>query len=186
MIDKLKAFYNSKQGKSICFFGFYLIFFIVLAFILKNRNNVVNDKTKNVDNKIEVKENVNSYDLTKIINSNFEYFYTINDNDEIKKFSGTKNNVDYLDFDNKYFLDIYNINQLIKKSKFIKNESNILSYELDNSVLNELLITDKTGTSKIDVYVKNDNSVEKIILDLKEYFNKDKYEIILEYKEGGV
>ena len=187
MFNKLRDFYTSKRGKSICFFAFYLVFFLVLAIILRNRNNVVSNEPKNENKNIEINENNhNSYNLEKIVNSNYEYFYTINDNEEIKKFSGTKNNVDYLNYENKYFLDIYNVNQLIKRSKFIKRENNILSYELDNHILNEFLLTDSEGLTKIDVFVKEDNMIEKIILDLKEYFKKEKYEIILEYKEGEV
>ena len=85
MFNKLRDFYTSKRGKSICFFAFYLVFFLVLAIILRNRNNVVSNEPKNENKNIEINENNhNSYNLEKIVNSNYEYFYTINDNEEIK------------------------------------------------------------------------------------------------------
>lgn len=189
--DKLKEFYQSKRGKSICFFGFYLIFFLVLAIYLKQQRNVPPEEPKketNIisNNQFNNKTNNNGlFDISKIVNSNYEYFYTINDNNEIINFQGTRLNVDYLSFANNYFLDIYNVNQLIKKSKFISNENRVLHYELSNSVINELLLTDKEeGINTIDIYVNDIKEVEKIVMSLKSYFEKEKYEITLEYKVG--
>ncbi len=162
-MKKLKEFYQSKRGKSICFFGFYLIFFLVLSFFLQNKSEV-----KTYDQKVIT----NTYSINKIASNNYNIY--INDNFFIRDFLSNEDN---------YFVDIYNVNKLIKKSKFLHRENNILNYELENSVLNELLNSEiKDNVNKIDVYVNNDNEVEKIILDLSNYFEKEKYEIILELR----
>ena len=185
---KLKEFYQSKRGKSICFFGFYLVFFLVLAIFLKQQRNVPQEEPKKENTNIisnNKSSNDSLFNISKIVNSNYEYLYKVNDNNEIITFQGTRLNVDYLNFANNYFFDIYNVNQLIKKSKFISNENNMLHYELTNSVLNELLLTDKIeGINTIDIYVNDNKEVEKIVMDLKNYFEKEKYEITLEYKVG--
>ena len=184
---KLKEFYQSKRGRSICFFCFYLVFFVVLAIYLKQQQNVVKEEPKKESTIISNNKSNNDslFDIRKIVNSNYEYLYTINDNNEIINFQGKRLNVDYLNFDNNYFLDIYNVNQLIKKSKLISKENNMLHYELMSSVLNELLLTNKSeGLNIIDVYINDNKEVEKIVMDLKNYFEKEIYEITLEYKVG--
>ena len=189
--DKIKVFYQSKRGRAICFFSFYLIFFLVLAIYLKQQQNVIKDEPKKETNVISNNQSNNKtnndsfFDISKIVNSNYEYLYTVNDNNKIINYQGKRLNVDYLNFENNYFLDIYNVNQLIKKSKVISKEKNILHYELTNSVLNELLLTNKPeGLNMIDVYINDNKEVEKIVMDLKNYFEKEIYEITLEYKVG--
>lgn len=186
--DKIKVFYQSKRGRAICFFSFYLIFFFVLDIYLKQQQNVIKDEHKEEKTNIISNNKSNNdsfFDISKIINSNYEYLYTINDNNKIINYQGKRLNVDYLNFENNYFLDIYNVNQLIKKSKVISKEKNVLHYELTNSVLNELLLTNKPeGLSMIDVYINDNKEVEKIVMDLKNYFEKEIYEITLEYKVG--
>ena len=54
--------------------------------------------------------------------------------DESITFEGTKDNIDYANYKNKYFLDIYNVNQLLKRSKYIDTiDGTVLKYELNNS-----------------------------------------------------
>lgn len=178
--DKFKIFYNEKNGKIILFFGFYLIFFIVLGIFLRNVNN-----QKEITPEKEEEKEITTYDMSKIVNSNYQYEIKIEDNDEVILFNGTKSNIDYDGYSNKYFLDIYNINQLIKKSKFIKSKENMLTYELSNGVLNDILITEKNdGINIIDVYVKDDTTVYKIVLDLTKYMEKEKYIIEVNYLIG--
>lgn len=176
-IDKFKYFYNERKGKMILFFGFYLIFFSVLGILYKNVNNKV----------IPPKEDttITTYDVSKIVNSDYTYQIKITDNEEEIAFNGTKSNIDYENYENKYFLDIYNINQLIKKSKYLKTEDNVLIYELSNSEINEILLTDKkNGINQIKVYVKEDTSVYQFDLDLTKYMEKDKYLITINYSIG--
>ncbi len=176
--EKFKYFYNERNGKIILFFGFYLIFFAVLGVFLRNVNN-------NPKENEEQKEVITTYDVSKIVNNDFTYQIKVLDNDEIVEFNGTKNNVDYENYANKYFFDIYNINQLIKKSKYVKTEENVLYYELSNEEINEVLLTEKnTGLNQIEVSVKDDTSVYQIVLDLAKYLEKDKYLITINYSIG--
>ena len=178
-MDKFKEFYNEKNGKIILFFGFYLIFFIFLGFYMKGLNNTPPDNT----NKDEIK--ITSYTINNLVNSDYKYDIKILDNDESITFSGTKNNIDYANYENKYFLDIYNINQLLKRSKFIESNDYVLSYELNNKEINDLLLTTKDdGINKIDVIVNKNSAVNKIVMDLSNYMGKNTFQITINYNTG--
>ena len=180
-MDGFKTFYNEKKGKYILFFGFYLIFFIFLAILIRSNNA---NKLPETDNG-EQKDVITTYNISNLINNDYKYSIHIIDNDETLDFNGTKSNIDYANYTYKYFLDIYNINQLLKKSKLIKSEDYILTYELANKEINELLLTNKdNGTNKIDVYVDNNGSVKKIDFDLSNYLEKDIYQINISYIVG--
>lgn len=185
-MDEFKTFYNDKKGKYILFFGFYLIFFIFLAIYIRS----VKDNKPIEKNKEEIVEKeITTYDISNLINNDYSYEIEVSDNYNTTNFSGTKNNVDYANFENKYFLDIYNINQLLKRSKFMGSEDNILTYYLYNKELNELLLTNKTeneeiSSNKIFVYVNDDAEVEKIVFDLSTYFEKVMYQITINYSVG--
>ena len=180
-MDKFKTFYNEKKGKYILFFGFYFFFFIFLAIYLRNiRANIQKEEVNEPEEVV-----VNTYDISNLINNDYEYKIEIIDNDEIIYFNGKKSNVDYANFDNKYFLDIYNINQLLKRSKLVDSKNYVLTYELDNSILNDLLVTNKSdGINLIDVYVNKDTKINKIIFDLSNYFDKNNYQITIDYVVG--
>ena len=181
-MDNLKDWYVNRKGKYILFFGFYIVFFIFLGIYLRTDDNNKNNQIK--DNEI-VEEEIKTYNITNLINNDYEYNIVINDNEEIITFNGTKSNIDYANYYNKYFLDIYNINQLIKKSKFIESKNYVLTYELSNSEINDILLTEKKdGINKIDVYVNKKTEVEKIVLDLTNYFEKDNYQINISYTVG--
>ena len=180
MTKKIKEFYQSKRGKAILFFGFYFIFFLILAICL--RNNQINS---NENNKPVEKQPSNYYNLNKIINSNYEYNFIVNDNNNVYHFHGTKKENDYDSFDNKYFFDLFNLNQLIKKSKLVKNENNLLTYELSNSTLNNLLMNNQEeGVNTIQVYVNDYSDVNRIVLDLKSFMQQEKYLLDLTFKVG--
>ena len=181
-MDNFKEWYTERKGKYILFFGFYIIFFVFLAIMIRNA-----DKKEPVEPPKEEEEEkqILTYDITNLINNDYNYEIVVNDNEELITFKGSKNNVDYGSFENKYFLDIYNINQLLKKSKYIEGQNGVITYELSNSELNELLITEKEeGTNKIYVYVNEKNEVGSIILDLSSYLGKVKYEINIKYIIG--
>ena len=181
-MDGFKDFYNNRHGKAILFFGFYLIFFIFLAIYIRGLNTN-NKNTPKEETKVE--EKITSYNLSNLINNDYKYNISIIDNEETITFSGTKSNIDYANYPNKYFLDIYNINQLLKKSKFIDSEDFVLSYELNNSEINDILLTNKKeGINKIYVNVNGKGEVNKILMDLTNYLEKDKYEIIINYLVG--
>ena len=186
-MDNFKDWYGNRKGKYILFFGFYIVFFIVLGILLRNANYNKKDEPKKEETKEEEKkvENKGTYDITNLVNNDFKYEITINDNEEIIKFTGSKTKVDYMEFTNKYFLDIYNINQLLKKSKFVERKGNLLSYELLNSEINEVLLTDKEeGINRISLYVNDNNEVKRIVLDLTGYLYKTIYEIDINYIVG--
>ena len=189
-MDNFKDWYSNRKGKYILFFGFYIIFFIVLAIILRNANYSPTEEPKkeeNIETEIETNENnsVANYDITNLVNKDFKYKIVIDDNSEIINFEGSKNKIDYANFTNKYFLDIYNINQLLKKSKYIGRKDNVLSFELTNSSINEILLSEKKdGINPIMVHVNNNNEVNKIVLDLANYFDKVTYEIDISYIVG--
>ena len=180
-MDNFKTFYNEKKGKYILFFGFYIIFFIFLAALFRTTNT---NKPKE-ENKETVVEKITTYDISNLINNDYQYTIVVKDNEEEINFSGTKNNIDYANFENKYFLDIYNINQLLKKSKLVKSENNTLTYELSNQEINEILLTNKeNGVNKIDVIVNDKTEINKISFDLSNYLGKDVYQITINYIVG--
>lgn len=182
-MDNFKTFYYDKKGKYILFFGFYLIFFIILGFYIKSFNNSKGDEPKKEETTVE--EKITTYDISKLVNNDYSYNIDIIDNDELISFSGTKNNIDYANYPNKYFLDIYNINQLLKRSKLISSENNILTYELLNSDINDILLTEVLdGINKIEVYVNDNTELNKVILDLTNYLVKEKYQITINYIVG--
>lgn len=181
-MDGFKDFYNNKNGKMILFFGFYLIFFIFLAFYMKSLND---NKTSVPKDEIKQEETITTYDLSYLINNDYVYNIVITDNDDVITFNGTKNNIDYGNYSNKYFLDIYNINQLLKRSRLIGSKDLVLSYELLNSEINDILLTNKeNGINKIDVLVNKTSQVEKITMDLSKYMEKEKYLVVISYKQG--
>ena len=186
-MDGFKDFYNNKKGKAILFFGFYLIFFIFLAIYMRSLNANRQENTSNEET--NVVEKITSYDISNLINNDYEYTIKIidydNSVDESVTFKGTKNNIDYANYKYKYFLDIYNINQLLKKSKYIDTEDyTVLKYELNNSEINDILLTQKEdGANKIEVYVNEKTEVQEIVLDLSNYFGKEEFHIELFYSE---
>lgn len=184
-MDGFKTFYNDKKGKYILFFGFYLIFFIFLAIYIRTiRENKPVEKPKE-----EVASKITTYDISNLINNDYKYMIKIIDydenNDESITFEGTKNNIDYANYKNKYFLDIYNVNQLLKRSKYIDTiDGTVLKYELNNSEINDILLTQKPeGINKIEVYVNEETKVQEIILDLSNYFEKEFFRIEMFYTE---
>ena len=182
-MDGFKTFYKEKNGKYILFFGFYFIFFIFLAFYLRSMNA---DKPQEEEKpKEEVVEKITTYNISNLTNNDFSYNILITDNEEIIRFEGKKSNVDYANYEYKYFLDIYNINQLLKRSKLVSSEDYILTYELENKEINDILLTSKNnGVNKIYVYVNKTGEINKIYFDLSNYLEKDIYEISINYVVG--
>lgn len=184
-MDGFKEFYNDRKGKYILFFGFYLIFFIFLAIYIRTAR--INKPVE--EPKEEVASKITTYDLSNLINNDYKYMIKITDydetGDESVTFEGTKNNVDYANYKNKYFLDIYNVNQLLKRSRYIDTiDGLVLKYELKNSEINDILLTQKEeGINKIEVYVNEEAKVQEIILNLSNYFEKEKYVIEIFYTE---
>ncbi len=178
-MEGFKTFYNEKKGKYILFFGFYLIFFIFLAVYIRNINT---NKPKEENTE---QQTITTYDISNLINNDYQYSIEIIDNDETISFNGTKNNVDYANYANKYFLDIYNINQLLKRSKLNNSENYVLMYDLNTSEINDILLTNKPeGVNEIKVTVNEKGEIKKIYFDLSNYFEKNIYQITIDYIVG--
>lgn len=184
-MENFKNWYGEKKGKYILFFGFYLVFFIFLAIYLRTiRNDKPVEKPKE-----EVVEKITTYDISDLINNDYKYMIKIIDydenSDESITFEGTKDNIDYANYKNKYFLDIYNVNQLLKRSKYIDTiDGTVLKYELNNSEINDVLLTQKPeGINKIEVYINEETKVQEIVLDLSNYFEKEFFHIEMFYTE---
>ena len=171
-INAFKDFYLNKGGKTIIFFGFYLIFFGTLAIMLNNNKSVVPSSDE---------VNSNTYSISKI-SSDYNYEIEIQDNNEIIHYQGTKNNIDYENNENKYFFDLFNINQLVKKSKYLNNDDG-LNYELYNNQLNELFNTEKAdGINKIKIITDSKGNLIGVNLDLSSYLEKE-YKVKIKYSE---
>ncbi len=178
MINKIK---ENKKLKAALFFGFYFFFFLFLFTYIGNNNVSSKDNT---DKTIEEKEEIKEYSIKYLTDNNYIYHFIIDDDNKITEYNGTKENIDYTEFDNKYFLDIFNINQLIKKSKYINTTDSTMNYEISNDDISSLINNEKMeGISKINVHVTNGN-LDKVILDLSSYMQKEKYLITLNYEVG--
>ena len=182
-MDDFKNWYGEKKGKYVLFFGFYLIFFIFLAIYIRT---IKSDKPKEEKKEETVQEEkITTYNISNLINNDYSYTIEIIDNDDTIVFNGTKSNVDYANYEYKYFLDIYNINQLLKRSRLVNSENYVLNYELQNKEINDILLTEiKDGSNKIEVYVNEKTFVNKIIIDLSNYLEKDQYQITINYIVG--
>ena len=184
--DKIQNNKTYSKNKAIAFFGFYLIFFIFLIILFRNLS--IEDKDVD-DNKL--------YNTVFLENNNYHYNYRINENDSILYFSGYRDefNQEIEDYPYHYFLDLYNVKQMIAKSKYISkdedsNGTKILTYELKNGDLVTLLDKndhqDNNDLNKIIVYTDSNNALIKVELDITKYMHLinndiDVYEIILEY-----
>ena len=179
-----------KRKKMIAFFGFYLVFFLVLIVWLRSTN----DGNKKVP---EQGETEITYKTDYIENSNYTYIYEIEENDQKYTFKGIRddNNYEVSEYKYKSFLDIYNIKKLIKNSKYLYKTDNdgVISYkyELDNKVLSNMLQDGKNpeeGINNIVVYVDTNNEVYKIELDFSNYMRSieeyTKYHLTLYYGIG--
>ena len=148
LLGGIKAFYQTKIGKMTFFFGFYFFFFLFLAFFLKgnidNSNNTNNNG--NSDNST-VNENVNKnpsnelFNTELLINDNYYYKYEVTGDEKCVTFEGRINDKNDLleEYAYNYFLNIYNIRQIIKNSKYLSREEVegvvIYNYEVTTSTI---------------------------------------------------
>jgi len=179
-----------KRKKMIGFFGFYLVFFVVLLIWIKSTDDGTKPPTEKTETEI-------TYKTDYIENNSYTYVYEIEENDQKYTFKGIRddNNYDVSEYKYKAFLDIYNIKKLIKNSKYLYKTDNdgIISYkyELDNKILSNMLQDGKNveeGINNIVVYVDKDNNVYKIELDFSNYMRSieeyTKYHLTLYYGMG--
>jgi len=177
-MSNIKKFIKTKRGKSILFFGFYLVFFVILAIFMKNNIN----KEPIQDNK---KLQNNLWTINRVINlDDYLYKVEINDNGNTEiKYEARKNELsnDLEKNEMDYFLDIYNINKLIKNSKLIESLDNKTTYMITNTKLNEILSEMQEDGENI-IIVENSNKSLSIQMDLHEFMKKNEYIIKIEYR----
>lgn len=197
VINKIKAFCQSKVGKMTLFFGFYFFFFLFLSFFLNSSKNIDKPVDNNNNNQVVDKENnvqvTDLFTINPIVDNNYFYSYTILENGNEINFTGQINDKNSLieEYVYNYFLDIYNVRQLIKNSKYISKadySGNIVyQYELTNKTINELRGEElnSEGTNKITVKVDSNLVVTDIELDLNNYMSNkfNEYKITLQYRK---
>jgi len=209
LFEKIKTVWQDKTVRATLFFGFYFFFFLFLFINLDIDSLTVgkNNSSNNQNNETQVgnqdnseNNNVNNQDnifweFNTLIKDNYGYTYTINENDEIRMFNGRVSEPNILidDYQYNYFLNLYNINQITKNSKFInKNifqDGYQFNYEINNKSLGRLLengnvLEDKQNT--ITIYTNSNMVINKVELELtnlmQELNGYSNYKIVLEYK----
>ena len=151
-IRKFITFYKTKKGKAVCFFGFYLIFFIILiAFI-----NVNPTDTPNIE---DVKEEV-LYNTALLENNDYTYNYVIESNEK-KEFNGIKNddNTELNEYEYNYFLNLYNIKQLVKILKYFNYDFNKIRTASFEELIEIEGIGDILAKSIIDYFENENNAI---------------------------
>lgn len=200
LFDKFKAFYQSRYGKMTLFFGFYFFFFL---FLISNIN--INNKTNQNNSDTNINENngnnsnvsePTTWKFDILLNDYYTYNYYINENGNNISFNGRLNETNQIveEYQYNYFLNLYNINQIIKKSKYLErielDNGYQYNYEVSNKSLGELLEIDGNFSNlfnKIVIYTNNNLIVSKIDLDLGSYMqelnNYNEYKITLQYEK---
>lgn len=195
VINKIKVFCQSKVGKMTLFFGFYFFFFLFLSFFLNANKNIDKPADNNNNNQVVDKENnvqvTDLFTINPIVDNNYFYSYTILENGNEINFTGQINDKNSLieEYAYNYFLDIYNVRQLIKNSKYISktdySDNIVYQYELTNKTINELRGEElnNEGINKITVKVDSNLVVTDIELDLNNYMSNkfNEYKITLQY-----
>ena len=85
---KIYEYVRDPKNKPVLFFGFYFVFFLVLAILFRMSPNTTNVKTTNKTPKSE-----HYYNLGKIEDANYHFKYDYNINNVITSFEGDRNGV---------------------------------------------------------------------------------------------
>ena len=197
---KFKEF-NPKK-KSISLLIIYGIFFIFVFIYIKSGNKVTQPVNNNINQNINEstkKDNVVTsyeYNYNIIINENVielsgVYYngqneFKINENypivDNIIKINDYQikiDNINKLEYNNlKSFLEKYNL-----KSRKIEYNDNTIKYEymIPNNEFSILLNEENNTDGKVIIEVIENKYIEKVNMNLKEYYNIDNYNINIEY-----
>ena len=200
---KFKEFRKDPKKKSISLLIIYGIFFIFVFIYIKSGNKV----TPPVNNNIN--QNINESTNKENIVTSYEYSYNIKINENIIELSGvyfngqnefkidekyttTDNSIkinDYqikvdtlnkLEYNNlKSFLDKYNLNS--RKTEY--NDNTIkYEYEIPNNEFSAFLEEENNTDGKVIIDVIEKKYIEKVNINLKDYYNMDNYIISIEYE----
>lgn len=184
----IKELYSTEKGRSLLFFGFYIIFFIVVAILMRSMHDV----TSTSNHKKELKTEVTyRYQLEKLQAANYHYKYLSTIGEAISLFEGDRNASKELftmtsnGITSKYFRD---------GELFIKEEEGIWIasntpylledfYEVDQieEILNQASFISKTeyerGGSSLNFKISNAKLIK--IIEKKEVVETEQNEIIL-------
>ncbi len=197
-MEKVIEFLKTPRGKACLFFGFYLIFFIVLMFMFRVDDSSSKNKS-NVDNNLP-------FSLSNIENDNYHFKYTYKIDDKEYVYEGDKNNgVELFEYnkekyyssgddflsnkqniwskvDNPYiikeFIDISAIKSIVEKASLVSKteyESGMIvySYKIATTTLIKLIEKKKIDlddpVNEITFKTDEDNEVNDIQYDLSSY-----------------
>lgn len=199
VINNIKELKKTNMGKSILFFGFYFVFFILIIIFIKTapRNIISPDEYE--------KSRPTTFDFSVLTDSNYHFKYTIYLDDYKYFYEGDKlnelelfnyNNSDYFNnndtfyrkdsswikVDNPYrfnkLLKNKNIENLIKSSYYVDakiEENDIASYELSisSNTINKVIDNKDTDIEEnpnmIIVYASKEGKINKISYKLDSY-----------------
>lgn len=157
----MKRIKENKTLKYSLFFGFYLIFFIFLGFYLNRMDNKINSQTQ--------EEKTGEYSLTALMDNS----YQVEIKEAEKRIVYNASDLESRSDSYAYFGNIYNVNQLIKKSRFVEEKDHTLYFLLNNKELNTLLNTEiEEKDNEIKLLVNDERVVKEISLSLDNYYGQ--------------
>lgn len=162
VIEFFKTLKSKPYGKSVFFFGFYLIFFIVIFVILgvsgKGKKDILQNKTSNIKYNYLEKYNY-SFDY-KVLLDNVTYNYI--GNKDAYKFNYTYNNKEYYNDKNNSYIkeeDWVIVENPIKFNKLLNEE--VVNNILDSSYI-EAKTTYDSGALVYSLLISS-NTLSKIL-----------------------
>lgn len=194
-IKLIKELKKTPRGKGILFFGFYFIFFLIIAIVarLVPNNPITTDNSSNEEDTISIRE-VNGY--------NYNYKYTINVDNNIIYVNGMKDNseeyltynVNNMDFNyyksgTLYYIDdqevdtpmylniIDNIDLLLSNSSYdsvvnYKSGKQILRYQISSSTISNMLNSKDLDIEEIPNEIRvtqNNDRIDEVEIVLDSY-----------------
>ena len=198
VIEFIKELKKKPYGKGVFFFGFYLIFFIVVFIILGLGGNNKNKETETISG-ISVKylEKYNYSFQYKVVVDNKTYDYIGNKNNNTFKYTYEGKEYNYEDkrFEFNKFFDESIVDE-ITKSSYIDSKTVYAGGEIvynllvSSNTLNKIIDGNDTDFEEIPNKIKvtiNNGFVNEISYDLNSYCvnndNCNKLSIIINYKE---
>lgn len=196
--NKFKEFRKDPKKRSISLIILYGIFFLFVIIYIRGNNSV---------NNIEQKEEVNNTENV----TNYEYSYEINVDDDIINVDGIFldnkelfeiDNIKYFIQDNKIFLNNQNeevslnyplihlnynslkkfINSFAYESKTEYKDSNTkYEYNINNNEVAKFFEEDNNNDGLTNIIVYESEFINKIEINLSNYYNKNKYIITVNY-----
>ena len=196
--NKFKEFRKDPKKRSISLIILYGIFFLFFIIYIRGNNSV---------NNIEQKEEVNNTENV----TNYEYSYEINVDDDIINVDGIFldnkelfeiDNIKYFIQDNKIFLNNQNeevslnyplihlnynslkkfINSFAYESKTEYKDSNTkYEYNINNNEVAKFFEEDNNNDGLTNIIVYESEFINKIEINLSNYYNKNKYIITVNY-----